>query len=313
MMSTENLDPRLEAKVVSKNSERIILVTGATGRQGGAVYQHLQKKGFKLRALVRDPHSNQARQLMGYGDLFQGSLDDPDSLMRAMDGVYGVFSVQPYSANEIQQGVAVIEAAKRQGVSHFVYASVGSADEETGISHFETKIKVEEHLRSSGLQYTIFRPVFFMENWHRGYGESIRNGHQLQQPLSPTATMQMIAVDDIGAFAALAFEHPHEWKNRTFTLAGDELSMQQIADAFSRVAARDVEYAQVSWDQFEKTMGRELTAMYHWFENKGFHFDIEQVRREYPLTHTFNRWLEAYWNTTAATGCAMADTETEGG
>jgi hypothetical protein len=87
-----------------KNSERLILVTGATGRQGGAVYQHLQKKGFKLRALVRDPDSNQARRLTGYGEsVFRGSLDDPDSLMRAMDGVYGAFSVQPYSANEIQQ------------------------------------------------------------------------------------------------------------------------------------------------------------------------------------------------------------------
>ncbi|WP_158926671.1 NmrA/HSCARG family protein [Acidisphaera sp. S103] len=282
---------------MSTNSERIILVTGATGRQGGAVYQHLRNKGFKLRALVRDPDSKQARQLMGYGEkVFQGSLDDPDSLMRAMDGVYGVFSVQPYTANEILQGVAVIEAAKRQGVSHFVYSSVGSADEETGIPHFESKVKVEEHLRSSGLQYTIVRPVFFMENWWRGFGESIRNG-QLQQPLSPTANLQMIAVDDIGAFAALAFEDPGKWKNRTFSLAGDELSMQQIADAFSRATARDVKYVQVSWDQFEKKMGRELTVMYHWFEDKGFHFDIEQVRREYPPTHTFNRWLEAYWNT----------------
>ena len=287
---------------MSKNSERIILVTGATGQQGGAVYQHLQKKGYKLRALVRDPNSNKARRLMGHGgEVFQGSLDDPDSLMRAMDGVYGVFSVQPYTANEIQQGVAVIESAKRQGVSHFVYSSVGSADEKTGIPHFESKVKVEEHLRSSGLRYTILRPAFFMENWLRmfGYwGEPIRNG-QVQQPLSPTTNLQMVAVDDIGAFAALAFEHPGKWENRTFSLAGDELSMQQIADAFSRVTARDVKYVQVSWDQFEKTMGQEMTVMYHWFEEKGFHFNIEQVRREYPLTHTFNRWLEAYWNTTA--------------
>jgi uncharacterized protein YbjT (DUF2867 family) len=266
------------------------------------VYQHLRKKGFKLRALARDPNSNQARQLMGYGEnVFQGSLDDPDSLMRAMDGVYGVFSVQPYTANEIQQGVAVVEAAKRQGVSHFVYSSVGSADEATGIPHFETKVQVEEHLRSSGLRYTIVRPVFFMENWLRmfGYwGEPIRNG-QLRQSLSPTTNLQMVAADDVGAFTALAFEDPGKWKNRTFSLAGDELSMRQIADAFSRATARDVKYVQVSWDQFEKNMGREVTVMYHWFQKKGFHFNIEQARREYPLTHTFDRWLETYWNTAA--------------
>lgn len=280
---------------MSKNSERIILVTGATGRQGGAVYRHLRKKGFKLRALVRDPNSNQARQLMGNGqEVFQGSFDDPDSMMRAMDGVYGVFSVQSYTAREIEQGEAVIEAASRRNVSHFVYSSVGSADEETGIPHFESKIKVEEHLRSSGLPYTIMRPVFFMENWHRRFGESIRNG-QLQQPLSPTTSLQMVAVDDIGAFAALAFEHPDKWKNRTFSLAGDELSMQQIADAFARVTAQNVKYVQVSWDQFERNMGRELTVMYRWFQETGFHFDIEEVRREYPPTRTFNRWLDACW------------------
>lgn len=284
---------------MSKNSERIILVTGSTGRQGGAVYRNLQKKGFKLRALVRDPNSDQARQLMRHGgEVFQGGFDDPDSLMRAMKGVYGVFSVQPYTAREIPQGVAVIEAAKRQDISHFVYTSVGSADEQTGIPHFESKIKVEEHLRSSGLQYTILRPVFFMENWQGKFGDSIRNG-QLQQPLNPTANLEMVAVDDIGAFAALAFENPGNWKDRTFSLAGDELSMQQIADAFSRVTARDVKYVQVSWDQFEKNMGRELTVMYHWFDEKGYHFNIEEVRREYPVTYTFDRWLEAHWNTTA--------------
>jgi uncharacterized protein YbjT (DUF2867 family) len=286
---------------MSKNSERIILVTGATGQQGGAVYRHLQKKGYKLRALVRDPNSNKARRLTRHGEVLQGSLDDPGSLIRAMDGVYGIFSVQPYTANEVQQGVATIEAAKRQGASHFVYASIGSADEKTGIPHFETKAKVEDHLRSSGLKYTILRPVFFMENWLRmfGYwGEPIRNG-RVQQPLSPTTNLQMVAVDDIGAFAALAFEHPGKWENRTFSLAGDELSMPQIADAFSRVTAQEVKYVQVPWDQFEKTMGQELTVMYRWFEEKGFHFNIEEVRQEYPQTHTFNRWLEAHWNTAA--------------
>lgn len=249
-----------------------------------------------MRALVRDPNSQPARQLTEHGaDVLQGSLDDPDSLVRAMDGAYGVFSVQPFSANEIQQGVAVIEAAKQQGVGHFVYSSVASADAESGIPHFESKIEVEEHLRSSGLQYTIVRPVFFMENWHKGFGASIRNG-QLQQPLSPTTTLQMVAVDDIGAFVGLAFEHPNAWRNRTFSLAGDERSMQQIADAFSRVMAQKVTYVRVSWDQFERTKGRELTVMYRWFEQQGFHFNIEEVRREYPAIHTFDRWLDTHWD-----------------
>lgn len=176
-----------------------------------------------------------------------------------MDGVYGVFSVQPYTANEIQQGVAVIAAAKGQAASHFVYSSVGSADEETGIPHFESKIKVEEHLRSSGVLYTIVRPVVVMESWQSGFGKSVRKG-QLQQPLSPTTNLQMVAVDDIGAFAALSFEHPAKWKNRTFSLAGDERSMQQVAEAFSCVTAQNAKYVRVSWDQFERNMGRLMVS-----------------------------------------------------
>lgn len=76
-----------------------------------------------------------------------------------------------------------------------------------------------------------------------------------------------------------------------FSPAGDELSIQQIADAFSRVTAQDVKYVQVPWNQFEKTMGQEMAVMYRWFEEKGFHLNIKQVRREYPLIHIFIRWL----------------------
>lgn len=288
---------------MSKNSDKIILVSGATGHQGNAVYRHLQKKGFKLRALVRDPSTEKARQLMGRGEeVFQGDLEDTESLARALDGVYGVYSVQPYTddaATEIKQGVALIEAANRQGISHFVYGSVVAADEPTGIVHFESKGKVEEHLRSSGLNYTILRPVFFMDNWQTTFAEPIMLG-EIPLPLSPATKLQMVAVDDIGTFAALAFEHPGKWKNRTFSIAGDELSMQQIAESFSRVLSRDVRYIQVPWDQFERQGGHDLAVMYRWFESQSYHVDIDEVKREYSQTTTFNRWLEGYWSASAS-------------
>ncbi|MBV8885406.1 MAG: NmrA/HSCARG family protein [Chroococcidiopsidaceae cyanobacterium CP_BM_RX_35] len=283
---------------MSKNSQRTILVTGATGQQGGAAYRHLRKRGFKLRALVRNPDSDKARQLMGAGEeVFHGSLDDPDSLSPALDGVYGVYSVQRYTedaAGEIRQGLALIEAANRQGVSRFVYSSVGSADEQTGIAHFESKGKIEEHLRSSGLDYTIFRPVFFMENWQTIFGAPIQEG-RIPLPLSPTTKLQMVALEDIGAFIALAFEHEGKWRNRTFSLAGDELSMQGIAEALSRAAAKPVQYMQVPWNEFEKQAGHGMTVMFRWFETHGYHVDLDAVKQEYPQTTGFNRWLETYW------------------
>ncbi len=284
---------------MSNNRERTILITGATGQQGGAAYRHLGKRGFKLRALVRDPNSDKARRLIGdRQEVFPGDLDDPDSLSRALDGVYGVYSVQRTAhevAGEIKQGLALIEAAHRQGVSRFVYSSVGSADEQTGITDFESKGKIEEHLRSSGLDYTIFRPVFFMENWQTLFGAPIQEG-RIPLPLSPTTKLQMVAVDDIGAFIGLAFEHEDKWSNRTFSLAGDELSMQGIAEALSRAATKPVQYMQVPWDEFEKQAGHGFTVMFRWFETHGFHVDLDAVRQEYPQSTGFTRWLETSWS-----------------
>ena len=261
--------------------------------------RHLRKRGFKLRALVRDPNSDKARQLIGGGeDVFHGNLDDADSLSRALDGVYGVYSVQrtaDEAAGEIKQASALIEAAKRQGVRRFVYSSVGSADEQTGIADFESKGKIEEHLRSSGLDYTIFRPVFFMENWKTLFRAPIQEG-RIPLPLSPTTKLQMVAVDDIGAFIGLAFEHEGKWRNRTFSLASDELSMQGIAEALSRAAAKLVQYSQVPWDEFEKQAGHGFTVMFRWFESHGFHVDLDAVKQEYPQATGFNRWLETSWS-----------------
>ena len=119
-------------------------------------------------------------------------------------------------------------------------------------------------------------------------------------PLSPHTRLKMIAVDDIGAFVALAFEHPEHWHNRAFEIAGDELSMTELAEAFSRVSGREVRYQQVPWDQFEQRAGHEMTVMFRWFENKGYSADISAVRQEHPQLTTFNRWLEQNWTRPAA-------------
>ncbi|MBV9679873.1 MAG: NmrA/HSCARG family protein, partial [Acidobacteriaceae bacterium] len=154
---------------MAHNKDRTIAVTGATGHQGGAVLRHLREKHFPVRALTRDANSPKVRTLMTPGvEPVSADLDDLASLERALDDVYGVYSVQPFTDNqeeEIRQGNHLIDAANREEISHFVYSSVAGADASTGIPHFESKGKIEEHLRNSGLPYTIFRPVFFMENW----------------------------------------------------------------------------------------------------------------------------------------------------
>lgn len=281
-----------------KNSNRVILVTGATGHQGGAALRHLRDRGFSVRAMTRDPSTPKAHALVGRGtEVVRGDFNDPTSLTRALDGVHGVYSVQtPFEESveaEVRQGIALADAAKRSRVSHFVYSSVVSADERTGIPHFESKFRIEEHLRGTGLRYTILRPAFFMENW-LGMSETIHHG-ALRLPLSPDTRLQMIAVDDIGAFAAMAFEKPGAWQDRTAQLAGDELSMAALAQAFSRMASREVRYEQVPWDEFEKRAGHEMAVMWRWFQDAGYHVDIAECRSLYPNLTSFERWLQTRW------------------
>jgi uncharacterized protein YbjT (DUF2867 family) len=287
---------------MAANNSRTIVVTGAAGKQGGAAFRHLNQRGFALRALVRNPEKPELRELEGPRvEVLRGDFDDPESMERALDGAEGAYSVQAWERGpeaEVRQGIAFAEAANRQKVGHFVYSSVAAANQNTGIPHFESKNKIEERIRQIGMPYTIFRPVFFMENWFM-MRDGIENG-SIVLPLSPHTRLQMIAVDDIGAFVALAFEHQGHWHNRAFELAGDELSMSELAEAFSRASGREVRYQQAPWDQFEQRAGHDMTVMYRWFEDKGYHVDIAGVQQEYSQLTTFNRWLEQNWIQSAA-------------
>lgn len=283
---------------MAKKGNSTILVTGATGHQGGATLRHLRQKGFTVRALTRDPTSEAARALVGRGtEVVRGDLNDKASLGRVLDGVQGVYSVQSSTEEgvegEIRMGTNLADEAKRNDVRQFVYSSVASADRNTGIPHFDSKFKIEEHIRGTGMRYTILRPVFFMENF-LGMRDQI-DGGVLSFPLTPETKLQLIAVDDIGGFATMAFEKPGHWQGRAVELAGDEMSMADLAASFGRMAGRDVEYRQAPWDEFEKKVGPERIKMFHWFQDVGYNVDIGDVRREYPGLHTFERWLQTNW------------------
>jgi len=283
---------------MNSNQEKTILVTGATGHQGGAVLHHLKERGFTVRAFTRDPDTPQAKSLQQPAvEVFRGNLDDVRSVARAVDGVNGVYSVQDSRAGfetEVRQGTTLADAANRSRIEHFVYSSVVSADRNTGIPHFESKARIEEHLRNTGLRYTILRPVFFMENL-LGMRGSIEQG-TLSMPLRPETRLQIVAVDDIGAFAAMAFEHPGHWGHRIMDIAGDELSMREIAEALSARIGRTVSYAQTPWDEFESATGKDMVTMFRWFEREGYHVDLASVRAERPQTLRFTEWLNKFWS-----------------
>ena len=280
------------------NQDRIVLVTGATGRQGGAVVRHMLPKGWRLRALTRNPKSYAARKLAEKGvEVAEGDMDDPASLERAARGVYGIYSVQDFwtvgARREVQQGKNLADVAKKAGVEHFVYSSVGGAERNTGITHWETKWVVEKHVRSLNLPVTILRPASFMETYHITEVEIGLLKGKLADPIRGDKPYQTIATDDIGAFAALAFERPKDFIGLDLEIAGSELTNIDAAKVFSRVLNRPVKFKKLPLPIVRLVLGKEFYEMFHWFNSKGYQANIPELRRRYPEVrlHSLEDWL----------------------
>lgn len=283
------------------NSDKIIVVTGATGQQGGAAARHLLAKGWKVRALTRDVNKPAAQALTTAGaDAVQADNEDRASLERAMQGTYGAFSVQNFwlpgvgAEGEIRQGKNIADAAQTAGVAHFVYTSVGAAHRGMGQAHFASKWEIEQYIQSLGLPYTILRPVAFMDNynWQRA---AITNGTFTGFGLRPDKGLQLIAADDIGVFAELAFSNLQNYLGKTIELAGDELTEPQIAATFTKVIGRPVTVAQPSLPEGAQP-SEEQIAMFQFFNSQGYDADIPALRKIHPGLRTFEGWLrETGW------------------
>src|SRR5215467_2877209 len=245
------------------NADRIVLVTGATGRQGGSVIRHMHPKGWKLRALTRDPDSPAAQKLVRMGiEVEKGDLENLATLEPAMRGVYGIYSVQDFWAvgakREVNQGQNLADAAKKAGVEHFVYSSVGGAERSAGIDHWESKWEIEKHIRKLGLPSTILRPVAFMENYYIDQVEiGILKG-KLMDPIRADKPYQTIAADNIGAFAALAFERPRDFIGLELEMAGSDLTNPEAAQVFSRVLGRTVKFQKLPMPLVRMVLGKEF-------------------------------------------------------
>lgn len=283
------------------NTQNIILVSGATGQQGGATTKHLLAKGWPVRALTRDAGSPAAQALADAGaEVVEGDLDDRHSLDRVLKDAYGVFSVQNFwlpgvgVEGEVRQGKNLADAARAAGVQHFVYSSVGGAERNSGLAHFESKWRIEQHIQSLGLPATIFRPVAFMDNynWSR---PQILSGVYPNRGLKPGTTFQRIAVDDIGAFVSLAFEDPEGYIGLAIELAGDESTEIQAVEIFSRVIGRPVTMEQPS-NGNGSPPDPERARMTRWFNEEGYKADIPALRAIYPPLKNLETWLrETGW------------------
>ena len=231
-----------------EHSDKTILVTGATGQQGGAATRHLLEDGWRVRALAHHSDSPHWRRLEQLGvELVPGDLLDRSSLDRAVEGAYGVFSMQTPTPEGVEaeetEGKNLAKAAVEAGVRHFVYNSVVGADSDKGPGYVVSKHHIEEYIESLGLPATIWRPVTFMENY-LGHRDEILNGH-LRNNRWPESMQYLVAVDDVGRFVALAFRDPQRFIGITMAIAGDAMTMEDAALTFSETLGRQVEFEHI--------------------------------------------------------------------
>ncbi|TQS42706.1 NmrA family NAD(P)-binding protein [Cryptosporangium phraense] len=237
---------------------RPVLVARATGRQGSAATRALLAQGTPVRALVRDPDHPRARALADAdAEVVATDYDDPASLRAAADGVRGVFSVQlPDLENllgdaEVRHGRNLVDAAVRTGVEQIVHTSVSGTgrplpDPEKYGEHmphyWRTKAQIEDFVRTSGVEHwTILRPSTFMENLIRpSFYFANGTDDRLLVAHDPDVPQPWIATDDIGAAAAAAFADPARFDGVELELAGDRLSMREVAKILSDVLGTEI-------------------------------------------------------------------------
>ncbi|MBX4975185.1 NmrA/HSCARG family protein [Rhizobium lentis] len=279
---------------------RRVLVTGATGQQGGAVVRALAARGHRVRAISRRPDSEAAKRLAAAGvEVVAGDLDDAASVTKAATGVDTMFlmgnSYEAGTEAETRQGITAADAAKAAGVGHLIYSSVADADKKTGIPHFESKYLVEQHIAGLGTPYTISAPVAFMENTVAPWAvDGLRQGIYAAA-LPSGRLLQQICLADIGDFVAALAERRDQVFGKRFDIAGDELSGEEQAKILSDMLARPVNYRELPIAAMRQ-QSEDAALMFEWFDRTGYDADIVALRRDFPEVgwHRYRDWARGF-------------------
>lgn len=278
-----------------------IFITGGIGNQGSAAARSLIKNGFKVKSLVRKASSPKAEELERLGvELVEGDLNHVDTYQNALQGVYGIFCVLSYHygvEKEKKQGKQLIDVAKQYNISHFVYSSVIGSDLHTGIPHWESKLIIEDHLRQSGIPYTIIHPASLYENF---LIPQVKNGilkGKLSTPVKGDVVQQFISSQDIGEISALIFLHPEKYIGQSITIAAEEMTMNQVADTFNESMGRPIKYQPLPMFLTRIFMGKDHVKMFKWVNehNAVFVKDLNAFKKEYPNLLGLKEWVKIHF------------------
>jgi uncharacterized protein YbjT (DUF2867 family) len=272
-------------------------VIGATGQQGGAVVDALLALGEPVRALVRDLTSPTSRALAERGvALVRANQDDPESLVDALRDARGLFLMTTFSdadggtEGESRRGRIVAEAAASAGVPHVVYSSVGGAERDSGVPHFESKRRVEEAL-TDVVPSVFVRPTFFMENLGRALAPDDSEEFVFRLPMPGDVPIQMIAVADIGKVSAALLRDPALVSTGSIEIAGDVVTGDSAATLIGERLGKPGRFEPLPLSALGGDADRR--AMFEWFVNTpAYAADFDGTRRIDPGVLDLAGWLK---------------------
>ncbi|MHA2270066.1 MAG: NmrA/HSCARG family protein [Promethearchaeota archaeon] len=280
-----------------------VLVVGATGHQGGAVARKLLERGHHVLALTRNENSHKAKILLKLGaEIVKGDVGDVLSLQEVMKGVDAVFAMTtPFEKGvnfETKSGFLLEFAAITTSVKHFVFSSVASSHRNTRIPHFESKFKIEEHIKTKNESYTIIKPVYFMDNFLEKWMMSGLRKGKISVAMSSDRKLQMVSLEDLASFIVHVIENRDKFLRKTIEIASDEITGAEVAEVLSKVTGIPIEYQELSYKDIEP-IGEDFVKTYKWFNDVGYDIEIENLHKKYPEIgwHSFQEWAKKqFWN-----------------
>ena len=292
----------METPATGVDRPGVVVVCGATGRQGGAIARHLLAAGWPVRALSRKPDAPKARALSEAGaEVIQADMADRPSLERAIRGAYGVFNVQnPQIAGfdgEVAQGRNVADAAKAAGVRHVVYGSAGMGTQ-TGVPSWDSKVIIADHMRQVGLPLTILRPMAFMELMtDKDFYPQVSVWHVMPKLMGWDRALPWLAADDVGVIGAAAFADPNRFVGQEIPLAGDVRTLRECREMWEERGPKPRGFPMPVW-LFERVAGKDLPAMWRWLRTEDVPLDTGPTHAVHPAAQTIRTWMDARPGTT---------------
>ncbi|MBC7887112.1 MAG: NmrA/HSCARG family protein [Ferruginibacter sp.] len=289
------------------NQQPIILVTGATGAQGGSVAQALLKENkFAVRALTRDGKSAKAKELARAGaEIFVGSLDDIESLKRAMHGCYGVFGVTSFWEHfekEYQHGKNLVDAVNQSEIEHFVFSTLPDYNKLSkgtlSVPHCDIKGQLQEYTKGLHIPVTFVHIAYYYENFLSFFPpqKGTDGNYYFGFPQGDTQ-LAMVSVEDMGGVVTPIFDYPEEYVGRVVGIVGEDKSCAEYAEVMSKVLGQNIFYNYIpreNYAAFGFPGAEELANMFdvqrRYIPNRQLHL-IETYGLN-SATQSFESWLK---------------------